>query len=163
MKSLQNQEFPIQKIVGVVDGNDQPDLDMAYAFVKAFPENRSTVIHLPELPTKIYKAAYQEFYDTLNIQPLSRLQLLRHWVTQAPKAGQEISHQYAWHKTLEVLREQDKRENWAQWDAVCFAQPHGHKRTGKGRRSLILSFTLRALFFSHVHKLSGSGLLSWST
>ena len=58
----------------------------------------------------------------------SKFQLVKYWLTQAPKAGQDIAHHYAWNKMLAAMKEQDERENWSQWDAICFAQPHGHKR-----------------------------------
>ena len=128
LKSLQVQEYPLKKIVGVVDGNDRPDLDMADAFVKAFPEGRAKVIHLPECPSKMYKAYYWEYFNALNVPKYTRFQLVKYWLTQAPKAGQDIAHHYAWNKMLAAMKEQDERENWSQWDAICFAQPHGHKR-----------------------------------
>lgn len=58
MKSLQAQEFPIKHIIGVVDGNDGPDHDMANAFGKAFPEEQRLIVHLPVLFSMMYKQKY---------------------------------------------------------------------------------------------------------
>ena len=58
LKSLQAQEYPIKHIIGVVDGNDGPDCDMANAFGKAFPEDQRLIVHLPVLFSMMYKQKY---------------------------------------------------------------------------------------------------------
>ncbi|KAI0920514.1 hypothetical protein AcW1_002236 [Taiwanofungus camphoratus] len=128
LKSLQAQEFPIKHVIGVVDGNDGPDLDMADAFGKAFPEDQRLIVHLPVLLSVMYKEKYWETIKALNHPPLTRWQYFKMWLTQAPRPGQGEAHQVAWSYILNYLHTKATEERWADWRGICFSQPHGHKR-----------------------------------
>ncbi|OCH90845.1 hypothetical protein OBBRIDRAFT_834658 [Obba rivulosa] len=128
LKSLQAQEYPVKHIIGVVDGNDGPDMDMANAFGKAFPENQRLIVHLPVLLSVMYKEKYWEVMNSLGHPPLTRWQTFKSWLTQAPRPGQDEAHEVAWNYTLNYLHAKATAERWADWKGICFSQPHGHKR-----------------------------------
>ncbi|EPQ58858.1 hypothetical protein GLOTRDRAFT_28815, partial [Gloeophyllum trabeum ATCC 11539] len=128
LKSLQAQEFPIKHIIGVVDGNDPADLDMADAFGKAFPEDQRLIVHLPVLLSVMYKEKYWEAIKTLGYANPTRWQYFKMWFTQAPRPGQEVAHEVAWSHVLDYLYTRSTIENWSQYKGICFSQPHGHKR-----------------------------------
>ncbi|EMD35123.1 glycosyltransferase family 2 protein [Gelatoporia subvermispora B] len=128
LKSLQAQEYPIKHIIGVVDGNDQPDLDMANAFGKAFPEDERLIVHLPVLLSVMYKEKYHEVLNSLGHPPLTRWQQFKMWLTQEPRPGQAEAHEVAWNYMLNYLHAKATAERWSDWKGICFSQPHGHKR-----------------------------------
>ncbi|KAI0702366.1 nucleotide-diphospho-sugar transferase [Cerioporus squamosus] len=128
LKSLREQEYPVKHIIGVVDGNDKPDCDMAEAFTAAFPENERTVVHLPVLLSVLYKQKYWETIEALGVAPPTKWQRFRMWFTQEPRAGQDVAHEVAWNHMLNYLHERATAERWADWKALCFTEPHGHKR-----------------------------------
>ena len=122
MKSLQEQEYPIKHIIGVVDGNDKPDCDMAEAFAAAFPENERRVVHLPVLLSVLYKQKYWETIEALGVAPPTKWQRFRMWFTQEPRAGQDVAHEVAWNHMLNYLHERATAERWADWRALCFTE-----------------------------------------
>ncbi|KZT03310.1 glycosyltransferase family 2 protein [Laetiporus sulphureus 93-53] len=128
LKSLQAQEYPIKHIIGVVDGNDGPDLDMANAFGKAFPEEQRLISHLPVLLSVMYKEKYWEHMNSLAHPPLTRWEHVKMWFTQKSRPGQQEAHEVAWNHMLNYVHSKATEERWADWKGICFSQPHGHKR-----------------------------------
>ncbi|TFK46994.1 hypothetical protein OE88DRAFT_1637266, partial [Heliocybe sulcata] len=128
LKSLQAQEFPIKHIIGVVDGNDGPDLAMADAFGKAFPDDQRLIVHLPVLLSVMYKEKYWETIKILGYPAPTRWQYVKMWFTQEPRPGQEVAHETAWNHVLNYLYTRSSLEGWSKYKGICFSQPHGHKR-----------------------------------
>ncbi|TFY62249.1 hypothetical protein EVJ58_g3977 [Rhodofomes roseus] len=128
LKSLWAQEYPIKHIIGVVDGNDGPDMDMANAFGKAFPEEERLIVHLPVLLSVMYKEKYWEHINSLGHTPLTRWQFFKMWLTQDPRPGQAEAHEVAWNYTLNYVHQKAEEGRWKDWKAICFSEPHGHKR-----------------------------------
>ncbi|EED81477.1 predicted protein [Postia placenta Mad-698-R] len=128
LKSLQAQEYPVKHIIGVVDGNDGPDLAMADAFGKAFPEDQRLISHLPVLLSVMYKEKYWEHMNTLGHPKLSRWEYFKMWLTQKTRPGQAEAHEVAWNHMLNYLHAKATEERWPDWKGICFSQPHGHKR-----------------------------------
>ncbi|KZT68090.1 glycosyltransferase family 2 protein [Daedalea quercina L-15889] len=128
LKSLQAQQYPIKHIIGVVDGNDGPDLDMANAFGKAFPEEERLIVHLPVLLSVMYKEKYWEHISSLDHKPLTRWEYFKMWLTNAPRPGQHEAHEVAWNYMLNYVHQQAEEGRWKDWKGICFSQPHGHKR-----------------------------------
>ncbi|EPS98860.1 hypothetical protein FOMPIDRAFT_1031179 [Fomitopsis schrenkii] len=128
LKSLQAQEYPIKHIIGVVDGNDGPDIDMANAFGKAFPEDQRLIVHLPVLLSVMYKEKYLEHLNSLGLKPLTRWDFFRMWLTQEERPGQAESHEVAWNYMLNYVHQRAEEERWKEWKGICFSEPHGHKR-----------------------------------
>ena len=122
MKSLQAQEYPIKHIIGVVDGNDGPDLDMANAFGKAFPEDQRLIVHLPVLLSVMYKEKYWEHMNSLGYKPLTRWQYFKMWLSQAPRPGQQESHEVAWNYMLNYVHQRAEEERWTDWKGICFSE-----------------------------------------
>ncbi|EIM90557.1 uncharacterized protein STEHIDRAFT_107339 [Stereum hirsutum FP-91666 SS1] len=87
LQSLQAQDYPIKHIIGVVDENDGPDLDMATAFGKAFPEDECLI-------------TYWETIKEMGCRTPTRWEFLKMWFTQAPREGQEEAHVVAWNHIL---------------------------------------------------------------
>ncbi|KAH9921115.1 uncharacterized protein B0H18DRAFT_880478 [Fomitopsis serialis] len=128
LKSLHAQEYPIKHIIGVVDGNDGPDMDMANAFGKAFPEEERLIVHLPVLLSVMYKEKYWEHINSLGHKPLTRWEFFKMWLTQDHRPGQDEAHEVAWNYMLNYVHKKAEEENWKKWKAICFSEPHGHKR-----------------------------------
>ena len=122
LKSLQAQEYPIKHIIGVVDGNDGPDLDMANAFGKAFPEDQRLIVHLPVLLSVMYKEKYWEHINSLGHKPLTRWDFFRMWLTQEPRPGQQEAHEVAWNYMLNYVHQRAEEERWKDWKGICFSE-----------------------------------------
>ncbi|KII90999.1 glycosyltransferase family 2 protein [Plicaturopsis crispa FD-325 SS-3] len=128
LQSLQAQEYPIKHIIGVVDGNDGPDLDMATAFGKAFPEDERLIVHLPVLLSVMYTEKYWETIKSMDVRTPTRWEFFKMWFTQAPREGQHEAHEIAWNHVLAYVHKAATEGGWANWKGICFSQPHGHKR-----------------------------------
>ncbi|KAH9943756.1 hypothetical protein B0H21DRAFT_865057 [Amylocystis lapponica] len=111
LKSLQAQEYPIKHIIGVVDGNDGPDLDMATAFGKAFDEGQATIVHLPVLLSVMYKEKYWQTINAMDHPPLTRWQYFKMWLTQDPRPGQQEAHEVAWNHILNYIHTKPPRRS----------------------------------------------------
>lgn len=126
LKSLQTQTLKPKCVIGVVDGNDEPDLDMAEAFVSEFKSHNAPLIHLPILLSELHQKTY---FD--NIPADTRFFLVKfwHWLTGSHRPGHQEALAVARQVIVEKVLEWDEKWNISSLDAVCFSQPHGHKRT----------------------------------
>ncbi|KAH6876426.1 hyaluronan synthase 2 [Thelonectria olida] len=105
LRSLQTQTLRPKCVIGVVDGDEKPDLSMARAFVNEFESLNASLIHLPILlPEHYLVGRYQLSHE-------AALSLARQAVVQ------------------QVLEWDAKRNISSLKKAVYFSQPHGHKRT----------------------------------
>ncbi|KAI8931354.1 hypothetical protein NX059_011692 [Plenodomus lindquistii] len=126
LRSLQKQDLRPKCIIGVVDGNDEPDLDMANAFIDEFKSFKAPLIHLPLLLADVHRDTY---FNHVPEDTRGRWALFRHWVIGRNRPGHLEALAAARQAVVEIVLEWDAKWNIHSLDAVCFAQPHGHKRT----------------------------------
>ena len=46
----------------------------------------------------------------------------RMWLTQAPRPGQEESHEVAWNYMLNYVHKRAELEHWSDWKGICFSE-----------------------------------------
>lgn len=131
LRTLQKQNLVPKCIIGVVDGNEQPDLDMANAFISEFedyrPEGpRAPLIHLPILLSDLHFNTYMANIPEDN---RSRVKKYWDWLTGHHRPGHEMAVAIARQAVIAQVQEWDRKWNVRSLNAVCFSQPHGHKRT----------------------------------
>jgi hyaluronan synthase len=126
LRSLQTQTLHPKCVVGVVDGNEEPDLDMAKAFVDEFKSHKAPIIHLPILLSELHQKTYLD-----NVPPDTRSYLVTFWhyLVGRYRPGHEVALSLARQAVVEQCCDWDNQWNISSLKAVCFSQPHGHKRT----------------------------------
>lgn len=143
LRSLQTQTLRPKCIIGVVDGNDEPDLNMANSFIDEFQPYKAPLIHLPLLLSELSRDVYFK-----NIPEDTRYRLVKfwHWLTGRYRPGHVEALLLARQAVVTQTLEWNDKWNISSLDAVCFSQPHGHKRTGEcyffslPQRSALLTF-----------------------
>ncbi|KAH7146714.1 hyaluronan synthase 2 [Dactylonectria estremocensis] len=125
LRSLQTQTLRPKCVIGVVDGNKEPDLSMAQAFVDEFQSHNATLIHLPALLSEVHRKAY---FDNV---PADTRFLVKFWhyLVGRYRPGHEAALALAREAVVQQVLEWDNKWNIRSLKAVCFSQPHGHKRT----------------------------------
>ncbi|KAG4418092.1 hypothetical protein IFR04_008753 [Cadophora malorum] len=126
LRSLQTQTLRPKCVIGVVDGNEEPDLSMANAFVGEFESYNAPLIHLPLLLSDLHRETY-----FANIPKDTRFFLVKvwHWLVGRYRPGHAPALALARQAVLTQVLEWDDNWNISGLKAVCFSQPHGHKRT----------------------------------
>jgi hyaluronan synthase len=126
LRSLQTQTLRPKCVIAVVDGNEEPDLCMARAFVSEFESRNAPLIHLPLLLSEVHRKTY---FD--NIPEDTRFFVVRFWhyLIGRYRPGHEQALSLARQAVVEQVLEWNEKWNISNLDAVCFSQPHGHKRT----------------------------------
>jgi hyaluronan synthase len=126
LRSLQTQTLKPKCVVGVVDGNEEPDISMANAFVDEFKSHKAPLIHLPILLSDLHRDTY-----LANIPEDTRSKVIRfsHYLSGRHRPGHLQALSLARQVIINQVTEWDNRWNISGLDAVCFSQPHGHKRT----------------------------------
>ena len=126
LRSLQTQTLKPRCIVGVVDGNEDPDISMANAFVDEFESYKAPLIHLPILLSDLHRDTYLR-----NIPEDTRSKLVKfgHYLSGRHRPGHLQALSVARQKIIDQVAEWDIRWKISSLNAVCFSQPHGHKRT----------------------------------
>ncbi len=126
LRSLQTQTLRPKCIIGVVDGNEEPDLSMAEAFVTEFESYAAPLIHLPLLLSELHRKTYLE-----NMPADTRFFLVKfwHWLVGRYRPGHAAALSVATKAVIKQVQEWNDRWNISSQAAVCFSQPHGHKRT----------------------------------
>jgi hyaluronan synthase len=126
LRSLQTQTLKPKCIVGVVDGNEDPDISMANAFVDEFESYKAPLIHLPILLSDLHRDTY-----LANIPEDTRSKVVKfgHYLSGRHRPGHLQALSVARQMTIDQVTEWNTRWNISSLDAVCFSQPHGHKRT----------------------------------
>lgn len=120
--SLQKQQLPPKCVVGVVDGNEQPDLDMANNFMEAYSEYNSRMIHLPKLLSAMHRETY---FETLASLEDTRGKY-RRWYDRFRghyTENQEIAMKAALDVVLKQVAEWEEEFHISSYEAVCFSQP----------------------------------------
>ncbi|KAJ4310029.1 hypothetical protein N0V94_008641 [Neodidymelliopsis sp. IMI 364377] len=126
LRSLQPQSLRPKCIIGVVDGNEEPDLNMANAFVDEFASYKAPLIHLPVLLSEIHRDTY---FQNIPMDTRSRFVKFGHYLTGRYRPGHAETLLLARQAVVEQVLEWDQKWDISSLDAVCFSQPHGHKRT----------------------------------
>jgi hyaluronan synthase len=126
LRSLQTQTLKPKCIVGVVDGNEEPDISMANAFVDEFKSYKAPLIHLPILLSDLHRDTY-----LANIPEDTRSKVLKfgHYLSGHHRPGHLQALSVARQTIINQVTEWNVRWNISSLEAVCFSQPHGHKRT----------------------------------
>jgi hyaluronan synthase len=140
LRSLQPQTLRPKCIIGVVDGNEEPDLSMANAFVSEFDSYKAPLIHLPVLLSEIHRNTY---FDNIPEDTRSRLVKFWHYLVGRYRPGHEETLLLAREAVVEQVLEWDNKWNISSLDAVCFSQPHGHKRTAMFTAMAMSMYALR--------------------
>lgn len=130
LESLQKQDAPPRAIIGVVDGQDGPDQDMANDFRAAFPEGTVLMADLPELLCKIYTRTYWEaipegFHSKTWSAKAARL---KRSIGNVRLPCELAAEKLAWAAVYNKLDEWNELHAIDQYSAICLTQPHGHKR-----------------------------------
>lgn len=128
LRSLQRQTLTPKCIVGVVDGNEEPDLDMAKSFMEEFSHRNSKLVHLPLLLSSLHR---QTYFNTLAQFP-DRRGRFRRWSDRfcgRRTEEEDMCLKIALDTVLKQVAEWEETFKISSYEAVCFSQPHGHKRT----------------------------------
>jgi hyaluronan synthase len=126
LRSLQTQTLRPKCVIGVVDGSEEPDLSMARAFVSEFESHNAPLIHLPVLLSEVHRETYFN-----NVPEDTRFFVVRFWhnCIGRYRPGHALALSLARQTVVEQVLEWNDKWNISSLDAVCFSQPHGHKRT----------------------------------
>jgi hyaluronan synthase len=140
LRSLQTQTLKPKCVVGVVDGNEEPDISMANAFVDEFKSYKAPLIHLPILLSDLHRDTY-----LANIPEDTRSKFVKfgHYLSGCHRPGHLQALSVARQKIIDQVTEWNIRWNISSLDAVCFSQPHGHKRTAMFTSFAISLWALR--------------------
>ncbi|EIW51535.1 uncharacterized protein TRAVEDRAFT_137322 [Trametes versicolor FP-101664 SS1] len=103
LESIKAQQYPVKHIVAVIDGNQLPDMAMVSTFSNAFAEKERLT-----LPTR-----YESF---------------KAWWAGSSTAGHAEAHDAALNYVLDYVYTKATIQKWTQYRALCFTQPHAHKR-----------------------------------
>jgi hyaluronan synthase len=126
LRSLQTQTLRPKCVIGVVDGNEGPDIGMANDFVSEFQSYKAPLIHLPLLLSDLHRDTYFK-----NIPQDNRSFLVKfgHYISGRHREGHAEAVALARQVVVDQVLQWEDRWNISKLDAVCFSQPHGHKRT----------------------------------
>ncbi|GAM88036.1 hypothetical protein ANO11243_060650 [Dothideomycetidae sp. 11243] len=129
VRSLGTQTLKPKCIIGVVDGNEEPDLSMARAFVSEFETSKRQQVPLIDLPI-LLSDMHRDTYSS-NIPADTRWFLVRFWhyLVGRGRPGHAAALVLARQAVIDQVLEWNEKWNISSLDAVCFSQPHGHKRT----------------------------------
>ncbi|KXT01908.1 hypothetical protein AC579_1618 [Pseudocercospora musae] len=126
LRSLQTQKLAPKCIIGVVDGNEEPDLSMAEAFVGEFKAYNAPLIDLPILLSDLHRETY---FNNVAQDTRSRIVKFWHYLAGKGRPGHAAALSLARQAVVDQVAEWNGRWNIEKLKAVCFSQPHGHKRT----------------------------------
>lgn len=126
LRSLQTQTLKPKCIIGVVDGNEEPDISMANAFIDEFASYKAPLIHLPILLSDLHRDTYLAIIPE---DTRSKVAKFGHYLSGRHRPGHLQALAVARQTIIDQVSEWNTRWNISSLNAVCFSQPHGHKRT----------------------------------
>jgi hyaluronan synthase len=140
LRSLQTQTLRPKCVIGVIDGNEEPDLSMANAFISEFESYSAPLIHLPLLLSELHRETY-----FANIPKDTRFFLTKfwYWLIGRYRPGHAPALALARQAVVTQVLEWDDNWNISSLDAVCFSQPHRHKRTAMFTAFAMSMYALR--------------------
>jgi len=128
LRSLQNQTLRPRSLVAVVDGNDAPDLVMSDAFDAEFQGQNARVINLPVLLSEIYQKTYHKTLAACGEDAPGLMGTLARWFNNRQTPGEAEAHRVARERIMHEVATWESYYSISSYSAVCFTQPHGHKR-----------------------------------
>lgn len=126
LRSLQHQTLRPKCVVGVVDGDDEPDLSMANAFVDEFESMAAPLIRLPILLSDLHRNTY---FSNMPLDTRSLFAKASSYLSGRYRPGHAEALALARQAVMNQVLEWDRKWSISSMEAVCFSQPHGHKRT----------------------------------
>ena len=113
---------------------------MANAFVSEFESYNAPLIHLPLLLSELHRETY-----FANVPKDRRFFLTKcwHWLIGRYRPGHAPALAVAREAVVTQVLEWDDNWNISSLDAVCFSQPHGHKRTAMFTAFAMSMYALR--------------------
>jgi hyaluronan synthase len=133
LRSLQTQTLPPRAIIGVVDGDDAADVVMADAFKDEFRREEAKMVHVDVLLSEVYRDAYREALmasQRLGVGSGGRMGKVWRWLRNERTFEQVEAHRVARERIVKEVADWDALYGFSGASAVCFTQPHGHKRVG---------------------------------
>ena len=127
VRSLTTQTLRPKCVVGVVDGNEKPDLDMAEAFVQEF-KSTCKAPHI-KLPISLSELHRETYFRTVPADNRWWSTKVWHWFAGRARPGHQGAMALARQVVIDQVLEWNEKWNISSLEAVCFSQPHGHKRT----------------------------------
>lgn len=134
--SLQKQTLKPRVIIAVVDGNQEPDQEMANAFLEEFAGRRARLIDLPSLLSAQHRRDYNEALVEeaarrgAQASSTRRSAKVWRWLKGKYTPEQEEAHRIAFAAAIKQIQDWKVEFDISDdLEAVCFTQPHGHKRT----------------------------------
>lgn len=140
LRSLQKQTLAPKCIVAVVDGNEDADQEMAHAFIEEFAEHKVKLVHLPVLLSDIHKTVYRA---TVGKENVSALRKFLNWVRHRRTIEQDRALDAARNAVIDHVQDWASTYTLTDSEALCFTQPHGHKRTAMFTAFAISMYGLR--------------------
>ncbi|KAI0357363.1 hypothetical protein OH77DRAFT_1398877 [Trametes cingulata] len=141
LESIKAQQYPVKHVVSVIDGNEPADMEMTTTFAGAFPDNQRLIVHLPVLLSVLYKDRYTEALRELGLVP-NRFSSFKAWLTGKPIPGHDAAHETALNYVLDYLYTKATIGKWEHYKALCFTQPHAHKRHAMFTAFLVATYVL---------------------
>jgi hyaluronan synthase len=128
LRSLQTQTLRPRSVIAVVDGNAPEDMVMANAFDAEFAGPNAKVIHLPVLLSRIYGETYREALQASGEPTPTLFTRIWRWLRNVTTPAQFNAQKKARNRVIEEVRSWERTYSITDYSAVCFTQPHGHKR-----------------------------------
>jgi hyaluronan synthase len=128
LRSLQQQTLRPRAFVAVVDGNDWEDMPMADAFATEFRDQNATIIHLPVLLSSIYRKIYHDSLLASGEPAPGHLVTFWRWLRNSRTNGELNALRAARERIIQEVLAWEAKYSISDYSAVCFTQPHGHKR-----------------------------------
>lgn len=129
LRSLQQQTLQPRSLIAVVDGNEPADLVMANAFRTEFQgQKNADVIDLPVLLSSIYRDSYYEALAASGGVPVGRMSTFLRWLRNTRTPNEVCAHKVARDRVIDEVVTWERVYGISKLSAVCFTQPHGHKR-----------------------------------
>jgi hyaluronan synthase len=135
LRSLQRQTLPPRAVIAVVDGDDAPDVVMADAFKDEFrreAEGGTKMVHVDVLLSDVYRDTYREALMLAGGGEggagEGRVRKVWRWLRNQRTFEEVEAHRVARDRVVKEVAAWDALYAFSGASAVCFTQPHGHKR-----------------------------------
>jgi hyaluronan synthase len=162
LRSLQQQTLRPRALIAVVDGNDAPDMIMADAFESEFEGQDAIVVHLPVLLSSIYRETYFDVLANSGEVAPGLFTTFWRWLRNTSTAGQIEALKAARARVIHEVLSWKRAYELDSHSAVCFTQPHGHKRViGSYMRLGWLDSVTFIISDCDVHRVRGGYVWLW--
>ena len=128
LHSLQQQTLRPRSLIAVVDGNEPADLVMADAFEREFQGQNAKVFNVPVLLSSLYQETYYKTLGASGEVAPGRMTTVLRWLKSTRTPGEAVAHTVARNRVITEISTWEETYGISNYSAVCFVQPHGHKR-----------------------------------